>query len=95
MGRSDAKRVERDQLSQGATMPFSRYDIDNEHIEAMRRAFQRVCDMLQLDSGREDPMTEIIVMKIVESWRHHTARMPRNLSRSNRDRPTPAAVRPV
>ena len=34
MGRSDAKRVERDQLSQGAT--------------------------------REDPMTEIIVMKIVE-----------------------------
>ena len=24
------------------------------------------CDMLQLDSGRKDPMTEIIVMKIVE-----------------------------
>ena len=47
-------------------MPFSRYDIDNEHIEAMRAAFRRVCDVLQLDSGREDPMTEIIVMKIVE-----------------------------
>jgi hypothetical protein len=44
----------------------SRFHNSNEHIEAMRRAFRRVCDILQLDSGREDPMTEIIVMRIVE-----------------------------
>jgi len=50
----------------GATMPFSKYDLDPEHIEAMRAAFHRVCDVLQLDCGREDPMTEIVVMKIVE-----------------------------
>ena len=47
-------------------MPFSKYDIDNEHIEAMQTAFRRVCDVLQLDCGREDPMTEIVVVKIVE-----------------------------
>ena len=47
-------------------MPFSKYNIDPERIEAMRAAFHRVCDVLQLDCGREDPMTEIIVMKIVE-----------------------------
>jgi hypothetical protein len=39
--------------------------VDPEHIEAMREAFQRVCDIRQLDCGREDPMTEL-VMKIVE-----------------------------
>jgi hypothetical protein len=47
-------------------MPFSKYNIDNEHIEAMQGAFRRVCHVLQLDSGREDPMTEIIALKIVE-----------------------------
>jgi hypothetical protein len=46
-------------------MPFSKYAVDPEHIEAMRAAFRRVCDILQLDCGHEDPMTEIIVMKIV------------------------------
>ena len=50
----------------GATMPFSKFDVDPKRIEAMRAAFQRVCDVLQLDCGREDPMTEIIVMKIME-----------------------------
>ena len=50
----------------GATMPFSKYDIDPEHVEAMRAAFHRICDVLQLDCGREDPMTEIVVVKIVE-----------------------------
>jgi hypothetical protein len=50
----------------GATVPFSKYDLDPEHIEAMRAAFHRVCDVLQLDCGREDPMTDIVVMKIVE-----------------------------
>jgi hypothetical protein len=47
-------------------MPFSKHNIDPEHIEAMRAAFHRVCDVLQLDCGREDPMTEIVVTKIVE-----------------------------
>ena len=32
----------------------------------MRAAFHLVCDVLQLDCGREDPMTEIVVTKIVE-----------------------------
>jgi hypothetical protein len=50
----------------GATMPFSKFDVDPERIEAMRSAFQRVCQVLQLDCGREDPMTETIVMKIME-----------------------------
>jgi hypothetical protein len=47
-------------------MPFSKFDVAPEHIEAMREAFQRVCEILQLDCGRDDPMTEIIVMKIVK-----------------------------
>jgi hypothetical protein len=47
-------------------MPFSKYDIDPEHVEAMRASFRQICDVLQLDCGREDPMTEIVVMKIVE-----------------------------
>jgi hypothetical protein len=32
----------------------------------MRAAFRRVCVVLQLDWHREDPITEIIIMKIVE-----------------------------
>ena len=47
-------------------MPFSKHGVDSEHIEAMRVAFHRVCDVLQLDCGRADQMTEIVVMKIVE-----------------------------
>jgi hypothetical protein len=50
----------------GVAMPFSKFNVDPEHIEAMREAFQRVCDILQLDCGRDDPMTELIVIKIVE-----------------------------
>ena len=52
-------------MSVGATMPFSKH-IDPEHIEAMRAAFHRVCDVLQLNCDADDPMTEIVVMKIVE-----------------------------
>jgi hypothetical protein len=47
-------------------MPFAKYSVDPERIEAMRAAFHRVCDVLQLDCGTEDRMTERIVMKIVE-----------------------------
>jgi hypothetical protein len=32
----------------------------------MRAAFHRVCDVLQLDCGRDDSLTKIVVMKIVE-----------------------------
>jgi hypothetical protein len=50
----------------GATMPFSKLQLDPEHIEAMHDAFRRVCDILQLSCDREDPLTEIVVLKIME-----------------------------
>jgi len=50
----------------GATMPFSKFNVDPEHVEAMRAAFRRVCDVLQLHCDRDDPITELIVTKIVE-----------------------------
>jgi hypothetical protein len=50
----------------GATMQFSRLQLDPEHIEAMHDAFRRVCDILQLSCDREDPLTEIVVLKIME-----------------------------
>jgi hypothetical protein len=49
----------------GATMPFRNY-LDCEHIEVMRAAFRRVCDVLRLNGNTEDPLTEIIVLKIVK-----------------------------
>jgi hypothetical protein len=52
----------------GSTMPFSRYNsaFNADLMEAMRAAFYRVCDVLQLSGDREDPLTEIVVEKIVE-----------------------------
>jgi hypothetical protein len=48
-------------------MPFSRYKTaDSSLMEAMRAAFHRVCNVLQLSCDREDPLTEVIVTKIVE-----------------------------
>jgi hypothetical protein len=35
-------------------------------MEAMRAAFYRVCDVLQLSCDVEDPLTEVVVAKIVE-----------------------------
>jgi hypothetical protein len=35
-------------------------------MEAMRAAFHRVCDVLELSCDREDPLTEVVVTKIVE-----------------------------
>jgi hypothetical protein len=40
--------------------------MDPSLMEAMRAAFYRVCDVLQLSCDRADPMTEIVVTKIVE-----------------------------
>jgi hypothetical protein len=52
----------------GATMPFSKYnaDFNADLMEAMRAAFYRVCDILRLSGDREDPLTEIVIEKIVE-----------------------------
>jgi hypothetical protein len=46
-------------------MPFSQHHIDPARIEAMRAAFRKVCDALLLKCDRDDPMTEVIVNKIV------------------------------
>jgi hypothetical protein len=46
-------------------MPFSKHHIDPAHIETMRAAFRKVCDTLLLKCDRDDPMTEVIVTKIV------------------------------
>jgi hypothetical protein len=51
----------------GSTMPFSNYKTaDSSLMEAMRAAFYRVCDVLQLSCDREDPLTEVVVTMIVE-----------------------------
>jgi hypothetical protein len=47
-------------------MPFRNYNVDPDHIEAMRAAFARVCDVLQLNGNTEDPLTELVVLKIVK-----------------------------
>jgi hypothetical protein len=47
-------------------MPFSKYIVDPAYIEAAREAFRRICDTLQLNCGAEDPMTEIVVEKILK-----------------------------
>jgi hypothetical protein len=46
-------------------MPFSEYGVDADLMEAMHDAFQRVCDILRLSGDRDDPLTEIVVTKIV------------------------------
>jgi hypothetical protein len=51
----------------GSTMPFSKLDLlDSDQIEATREAFRRVCDILQLECGQEDNLTEAVVLKIIE-----------------------------
>jgi hypothetical protein len=48
-------------------MPFSRYKtVDPGLMEAMRAAFHKVCDVLQLNCDTEDRLTEIVVTRIVE-----------------------------
>ena len=46
-------------------MPFSKYHVEPEQMEAIRAAFYRVCDALLLKGDVDDPITEIIVNKIV------------------------------
>jgi hypothetical protein len=47
-------------------MPLSKHVIDPKHIKDMRLAFQKVCDALNLTCDPDDPMTDLIVMKIIE-----------------------------
>jgi hypothetical protein len=49
-----------------ATMPFSKYACEPDLMEAMRSPFYRVCDVLQLSCDREDPLTDVVITKIVE-----------------------------
>jgi hypothetical protein len=48
-----------------ATMPFSNHYVPL-YMEAMRSAYYTVCDALLLKGDVDDPMTEIIVNKIVD-----------------------------
>jgi hypothetical protein len=47
-------------------MPFRNYSVSPDLMEAMRAAFYPVCDVLQLSCDVEDPVTEVVVTKIVE-----------------------------
>jgi hypothetical protein len=39
--------------------------MEHDHIEAMRAVFHKVCDALSLNGHVDDPMTELVVNKIV------------------------------
>jgi hypothetical protein len=62
-------------------MPFGKHQIDPLYIEAMRSAFKQVCDALLLRCDVDDPMTEIIVTKIVALAKagEHDANRPAEL----------------
>jgi hypothetical protein len=47
-------------------MPFANYVVDPAHVEAMRSAFHKACRVLQLRDDADDPVIDLIVMKIVE-----------------------------
>jgi hypothetical protein len=40
-------------------MPFSKYNIDPDRIEALWAAFNRVCEALLPKCDRDDPMIEV------------------------------------
>ena len=46
-------------------MPFAQHQADLALMKAMRTAFHKVCDELLLKCDKDDPMTDIIVNKIV------------------------------
>jgi hypothetical protein len=47
-------------------MPFTGKAIDPNHLELMRAAFNKICDRLELECRREDPLTDLLVDTIVE-----------------------------
>jgi hypothetical protein len=51
----------------GRQMLLPQYYVEPAHIEAMRTAFHRVCEVLLIKCDKEDPMTEIIVRKIIRA----------------------------
>jgi hypothetical protein len=64
---SDVYTARKRDVVMGSTMPFSRYKTaDSSLMEAMRAAFYRVCEVLELSCHREDPLAEVVVTKIVE-----------------------------
>jgi hypothetical protein len=50
----------------GSSMPFSKYTCEPDLMEAMRATFYRIRDLLQLSCDRDDPLTEVVITKIVE-----------------------------
>jgi hypothetical protein len=63
----DVYTARKREVVMGSAMPFSRYKTaDSSLMEAMRAAFYRVCGVLELSCDREDPLTEVVVTKIVE-----------------------------
>jgi hypothetical protein len=47
-------------------MSIRSYFVEDEHVEAMRAAFQKACEALQLNGGATDAVTELVAMKIIE-----------------------------
>jgi hypothetical protein len=45
-------------------MPFSKHYIP-QHMEAMRSAYYNVCDALLLKGDVDDPLTEVVVNKVI------------------------------
>jgi hypothetical protein len=72
-------------------MPFVKHNVDPAHIEAMRSAFRKVCDVLQLRCDANDPATDLIVMKIIEHAKAGELDPDRLCSRVLRDIATQAA----
>jgi hypothetical protein len=50
-------------------MPFSKHQVSPEHMEVMRSAFHKIREALPLDCKPGEPLTDIIVAKIIEQTR--------------------------
>jgi hypothetical protein len=48
-------------------MPFSKVVADPQTLEVMRAAFRMVCDALALKCEAQDPLTDLIIDRIVEA----------------------------
>jgi hypothetical protein len=47
-------------------MQFTKFTLEHADIEVMRAAFNRVCDVLHLDCGADDRITEVVATKLME-----------------------------
>jgi hypothetical protein len=47
-------------------MPFRKFTLTPEQIEPMREAFNKVCKALDLNWRPEDPVMDLIALKIME-----------------------------